>query len=540
MSTGDFKRMFPHRVIRKEQEQAIKFCIDAFESGKRYVVLEAGTGCGKSAIGLTLGRYINHTDTMLEEGYHPGTYFVTTQKILQDQYTSDFGGSRGAMCSVKSSSNYRCGYHKKNTCQDSQRLLKTEDNKSRFFKSCTFNCVYKKSKEDFLTSAESVTNFPYFLTEATFSGKIVPRKFLVVDEAHNVETELSSFIQVIVSKRFTKQMLKIKWPRKKSQYAVFKWIRDEYFPVAQIKLTHFKDQLENLGLSKRIEEFQGLNRQLEMLSGHVEKLATFLRVYNKENWLLEVVPPQNRSQEKFCFRPIDVSPFAERYISRFGKKVLFMSATILSKEQFCRSMGLPEAETAFISIPSPFPLENRPVLFSPVGSMSAKVIDTTLPKLLKSVKAILDAHPNEKGIIHAHTYKIAKYLKANLKSRRVLIHNSENRDKILQKHIKSRTPTVLISPSMSEGVDLKDDRARFQILCKVPYPYLGDPLIRKRMHKFDGWYSTQVAKTVMQSIGRSVRSMEDTAITYILDGDWERFLKQNRKFFPKTFLDSIV
>ena len=540
MSTNaDYRRMFPYKSIRKEQEQAIKFCIDAFSTGKRYVIVEAGTGCGKSAIGLTVGRYMNHIDNHLEEEYSPGTYFVTTQKILQDQYTSDFGGL-GTMCSVKSASNYKCSFHKKNSCQDSQRLLKTEEKKSRFFKNCTFNCVYKKTKEKFLESQESVTNFPYFLTEATFSGKIVPRKFLVVDEAHNVEAELSNFIEIIVSKRFTKQMLKLKWPKKKTQYAVFKWIRDEYFPVAQIRLRHFKDQLENLGLNNRIEEFQGLHKQLEMLSGHVDKITTFLRVYNKDNWLLEVVPPQNRSQEKFSFKPIDVSPFAEQYVTRLGKRVLFMSATILSKEHFCRSMGLPPDETAFISLPSPFPIENRPVLFSPAGSMSAKVIDRTLPQMLKSVKAILDAHPNEKGIIHAHTYKIARYLKDNLKSKRVLIHNSDNRDKVLQKHIRARKPTVLISPSMSEGVDLKGDRARFQILCKVPYPYLGDPLIRKRMHKFSGWYPTQVAKTVMQSIGRSVRSMDDSAITYILDSDWERFYRQNKKFFPKSFKDSIV
>jgi len=532
--------MFPYKTIRKEQEQAIEFCINAFNSGKRYVVVEAGTGCGKSAIGLTVGRYMNHIENVADEGYDPGTYFVTTQKILQDQYTSDFGGTKGEMCAVKSASNYSCSHHKKNNCQESQRLLKTEEKQSSFFKNCTFNCVYKKTKERFLESQESVTNFPYFLTEAAFSGKIVPRKFLVVDEAHNVESALSNFIEVIVSKRFTKQMLKLNWPKKKSQYAVFKWIRDEYFPVAQIRLSHFKSQLESLGLSKRIEEFQGLNRQLEMLSGHVEKLSTFLRVYDKDNWLLEIVPPKNRSQEKFSFKPIDVSPFADKYITRLGKRVLFMSATILSKEHFCRSMGLSEADTAFISLPSPFPIENRPVLFSPVGSMSAKVIDSTLPKMLKSVKAILDAHPSEKGIIHAHTYKIAKYLKDNLKSKRILIHNSENRDKILKKHIKSKSPTVIISPSMSEGVDLKDDRARFQILCKVPYPYLGDPLIRKRMNKFRGWYSTQVAKTVMQSIGRSVRSMDDSAITYILDADWARFYKQNKQFFPKSFKECIV
>ena len=30
---------------------------------------------------------------------------------------------------------------------------------------------------------------------------------------------------------------------------------------------------------------------------------------------------------------------------------------------------------------------------------------------------------------------------------------------------------------MAEGVDLKGDSSRFQIICKIPYPYLGDKLV---------------------------------------------------------------
>jgi Rad3-related DNA helicase len=50
----------------------------------------------------------------------------------------------------------------------------------------------------------------------------------------------------------------------------------------------------------------------------------------------------------------------------------------------------------------------------------------------------------------------------------------------------------------------------------------------------------QVAKTIVQAVGRSVRAKDDKAITYILDGDWQRFLNSNRKFFPKSFLDSLL
>ena len=123
----------------------------------------------------------------------------------------------------------------------------------------------------------------------------------------------------------------------------------------------------------------------------------------------------------------------------------------------------------------------------------------------------------------------------NLKDKRILTHDSDNRDRVLWKHENGKQPTVLLTPSMSEGVDLKGDKARFQILCKVPYPYLGDKLVKKRMNKWRWWYPLQTAKTVVQSVGRSIRSMDDHAVTYILDSDWERFYYRNKNMFPKDF-----
>ena len=108
-----------------------------------------------------------------------------------------------------------------------------------------------------------------------------------------------------------------------------------------------------------------------------------------------------------------------------------------------------------------------------------------------------------------------------------------------KQHIKSKEPTVLLSPSMTEGVGLHGDISRFQIICKVPYPYLGDKLIRKRMNKWKWWYPLQTAKTIVQAVGRSVRSNDDHAVTYILDSDWDYFFKRNKLFFPKGFRDTI-
>ena len=150
-------------------------------------------------------------------------------------------------------------------------------------------------------------------------------------------------------------------------------------------------------------------------------------------------------------------------------------------------------------------------------------------------KMLLDKHPKEKGIIHCVNFRIAKYIKENIDSDRLMIHDSTNRDEVLKRHIQSDEPTVLLSPSMMEGVDLYDDLSRFQIMCKVPFPYLGDLVVQKRMERNKQWYPYMTVKSVIQSLGRSIRNESDFAMSYILDSDWERFYRMNLKIFPNDF-----
>ena len=106
----DISSKFPYSKIRDQQSEAIRFILEKISEGKKYIVIEAGTGVGKSAIGLTVARLLSEVST---EKYAAGAYFLTTQKILQEQYVNDFGGFKGPMKSIKSSSNYTCNFNKK-------------------------------------------------------------------------------------------------------------------------------------------------------------------------------------------------------------------------------------------------------------------------------------------------------------------------------------------------------------------------------------------------------------------------------------------
>ena len=156
---------------------------------------------------------------------------------------------------------------------------------------------------------------------------------------------------------------------------------------------------------------------------------------------------------------------------------------------------------------------------------------------------LMTLHGNHKGIIHTTTYEQINFIKQNIsetnKRRLLETHPEIQRDEVIAKHINSTEPTVLISPSLYMGLDLKDDLSRFQIITKVPYPDLGDRWISEKRKKNGQWYIWQTALRLVQGYGRSVRSKEDWAKTYVLDSAFLPFVRKNRNILPDWFIQAI-
>ena len=92
---------------------------------------------------------------------------------------------------------------------------------------------------------------------------------------------------------------------------------------------------------------------------------------------------------------------------------------------------------------------------------------------------------------------------------------------------------------MTEGIDLFDHLARWQVICKIPYPYLGDPQVARRKELDPDWYQWRTCLTMVQAYGRSIRSSNDFAVTYILDADFSAFAAKQADRLPGWFLDAI-
>jgi len=499
---------FPFDEFREYQKEVIEKIITRFEGGKEYVILEAPTGAGKSPIALTVARYFGNA------------YFLTSQKILQDQYVKDFD-----LNMLKGKGNYDCRLpkHTHLKCNLAPCSISKLKCPMRGLNGLQERCPYFNALNETLESRVSVLNYHIGLSQKKLHE--YPRELVICDEAHNIEAILMDRYSISISAKQLKKLgcntgilEEMKTYKNKRAF-----IREIIIPE----------------LNRRHKELSAINsneitllKNINDMNNYINKMDDFMASEESDNWVF--------CEKEMTFKPLFIDKKTQD-VFKLGFKKLLMSATILDADSYARSMGIPKDKVAVIKMPSTFPKENRPIdLRFARYSLKMADIDESLPKMKNAVAAVLAIHKNEKGIIHTNTYKIADFLVSRLNDDRLFYPKTGTRDEILKAHAATDKPSVLISPSMTEGLDLKDDLSRFQIICKIPYPYLGDKQISERKRLDPEWYMWKTCLTLVQAFGRSVRTRDDWARTYVMDKGFKWFVKQNRHRLPNWFLVSIL
>lgn len=508
---------FPFKTYRQGQLEAITAARDAFKRGKRFVVIEAPTGSGKSAIAVTLAR---------EAG---SAYVLTAQKLLQEQYLRDFPD----LALMKGRANYRClvapTHAAAAPCITGRKFPECDD------------CPYFRAKDEAMAADNALLNYAYYLTELNYQGGFGPRELLILDEAHNAEGALMSFTYVTLSDVQLRRVGIAEMIPTAFDDGEFFEFAEDIVPLLTKRRREFETQLKGAKLPEGIAlELLGHKQWLDNLLARLE-LLSYSRDEENVEWVVERT--SGSEGQSVTFKPVKVAAFAQELMFRFGERVLMLSATILDPPTYLRSLGIEPEDAEIIAVASEFPPENRPIFPKNTARMTRHYMERDLPKLVHEITELMEAHPDDKGLIHTHTYKIAAYIAKNLpkryQSRLVTHYGADGRDMALEQHLRSRGPTVLLTPSMTEGIDLPGDLSRWQVICKLPYPYLGDPQIARRKAIDPSWYDWRTCLTVVQAYGRSVRSADDFAVTYVLDADFGAFVKRQRGRLPGWFLEAV-
>jgi Rad3-related DNA helicase len=119
---------------------------------------------------------------------------------------------------------------------------------------------------------------------------------------------------------------------------------------------------------------------------------------------------------------------------------------------------------------------------------------------------------------------------------RVFLHDRNTKLNDLIAEFKNYTKSaVLISPSIFEGLDFAGDNSRFQILLKAPYPSLGEKRMKHIADNYGEIYRLMTLKKIIQGIGRSVRSEDDYATTYVLDANIKKLFNSSLNVWKDQF-----
>lgn len=229
-----------------------------------------------------------------------------------------------------------------------------------------------------------------------------------------------------------------------------------------------------------------------------------------------------------------------KFLLSHGSYRVMLSATVGMKEAFDDNIGIKYSDepTSYMErIPSTFDFSQSPVIYYGKYKMSMKDKDVSFPILKDMIYKLLKRHAGQKGIIQTGSYANAKAIidgcPENLK-KRLLVYDSAAEKGVVIKHHNMCNDTVLIGPTLTEGIDLPDDGCRFIIILKVPYPMLTDKLVQAKMKLFPLWYESETSNAIIQGIGRGNRNPTDYCTTYILDGCFGYlYYKTSKQYAPE-------
>lgn len=525
-----FEAVLEDYTLRDAQTKVMEWIKPAFEKGKKFFIIEAPTGSGKSLMSmLIIKHYLSHIN--------PKAKFdlLTCTKNLQNQYLDSFP----FLNNLWGKSNYTCDKHS-NNCEYGKVC---NSNKGEICEACPHTTAFER----WIDGKISLTNFHIHGLYSMFMPKIIQDResnMLIVDEAHSLEQTINSFVSFSISKKqwnkFVSDEKSAKWEADvfdlKEIDDLVNWIKNDYIPAIDKAVSYNSGKIKSV----KGKELEKLISLVNELSGLKSTITKFIESYDKKTseWIAD--KKNNKGVLSWDIQPLWTNNILRDNIWKNYNHVVLMSGTIIDPIMFCQLNGIDIEDAAYIKLNMKFPKKNRPIYYIPVGKMSYSNKIKCWEDMKPYIEKLLKKYEGKKGIVHTGNYELWEWMKKDFgNNKRLIFAAPDNRQDSIDKHIASTKDTVIVSPSMTQGIDLKDDLSRFQIILKMPYPSLASKVNKTRFEKNPTWYPWITILDLIQSYGRSIRSEDDWADTIVLDSCFSDLLTQNSKLFPNYFIEVI-
>jgi Rad3-related DNA helicase len=519
---------FPAPEYRGNQEATLDRIRAAFEAGNDVVLVRAPTGSGKSLLARAVAGCARQANA--EDPTKPvGAYYTTPQvsqleDVAADPLLSDLSVIRGK-------NNYDCILPGETDTPVNRAPCARERG---FDCQVKHRCPYFSDRTIAANRPVAAMTLAYFMQTAG-SDVFGQRDVVVVDEAHGLGDWAEMYATIDLGPD-----------------TVPVWEAADVPAVGDLAdAADFADYLTTLA-ERRLDDLRGRPElepeeaaerdRLQDLRGDLSWFAEDAR--DPESPTTWVVDQPDGAGTRVTVKPLAPERYLEHTVWDRGQTFALLSATILDKEAFCAGVGLDPADVALVDVPHTFPVEHRPLYDVTRGKLTYEHREETLPAVARALVRVMQHHPEEKGLVHCHSYAIQARLEELLADSgvgaRVRSHDSEDRDGQLAAWKRQEGADVFLSVKMEEALDLEGELCRWQVLCKAPYPNTRDSRVAQRLEDGRwGWYYRAALRTVIQACGRVVRSPEDYGATYLADSSLLDLFERARTDMPDWFADQV-
>ena len=293
-------------------------------------------------------------------------------------------------------------------------------------------------------------------------------------------------------------------------------------------------------------------KQNKLPRSYLHKLGIFLDFWinlaheQYAKLIVDAAEGKNPRIEAYCLDPSVGTDILSKFYS-----TIHMSGTLEPLEEYRDSLGLP-AQTTLISFPSPFPKQNRKILY--VKDVTTKYSELArdqhiMERMWQYVFSICNTFPQNTMVCFPSFNTLSMFKRnPNFSSiKRVVFLEEQQMSQSalmdLVSDFKSHGDTEgegaalfsVMGGRISEGMDFPAEQLEIVVIVGIPYP---KPTARQRglqryydMKFRKGWEYTVEAPTarkLLQTIGRLIRNESDRGVAILLDRRAPRFKKYIR------------
>jgi len=485
-------------------------------SEQRFVMSAMPTGAGKSLMYVMVA---------LMTGQR--TCILTSTKGLQSQLMRDF--REAGMVDVRGMNAYNCVGLSEGEFGDPVSES-CDSGPCRSGAPCSFRqngCLYFDAVREASEARIVVTNYAYYMYMQGHGKGIGTFDRLVLDEAHDAVGWLCEFLSNEITETELSLVGSSVPGNDLTPHEWRKWAEAQGGSVErrlEIVRGLIVDTQTGLGASPGI--IRSLRREARQLAVLGDKLEVLRDL--DAGWVIE------RSPRLVKFSIVWPAKHAERCLFRGIPHVDFVSATIRPKT--AELLGVPKSDLDFADYPSDFPAKRRPVIHVPTVRMNHHNTPADEQVWLEVMDQIISDRRDRKGIVHTVSYKRRDLIMAHSVHRDILLaHTPATTRSVFEEFKRAQGCRVLVSPAATTGWDFPAEECEYQIVTKIPFPDLSSAVMKARAAQDKKYGAFMAVLTLVQMVGRGMRSAEDQCETLVLDDNIKWFLWQYREFLPRWF-----